>query len=104
VAYSLADFHKDYLKGRTLVVACPKLDVRQETYIEKLTALIDCAGVKSIRVMIMQVPCCRGLLQHAVKAAHRAKNRIPISCVIVGIQGDILSETPIEIGSVAALA
>ena len=104
VAYSLADFHKDYLKDKTLVIACPKLDERQEVYVDKLTALIDHAGVKSIRVMIMQVPCCRGLLQHVVEAAHRAKNKIPVGCVIVGIQGDVLGETPIRIDSAEVLA
>jgi NAD-dependent dihydropyrimidine dehydrogenase PreA subunit len=99
VAYSLADFHKDYLRNKTLVIACPKLDARQEVYAEKLTALIDQAEVKSIRVMIMQVPCCGGLLRQVIDAATRAKRSVPVSCVIVGITGDILSETPIEIES-----
>ena len=97
VAYACADFHKDYLKEKTLAIACPKLDARQEVYTEKLTALIDQAEVKSIRVMIMQVPCCNGLLRHVVDAAGRAKKRIPISCVVVGIGGEILGETPVAI-------
>jgi NAD-dependent dihydropyrimidine dehydrogenase PreA subunit len=96
VAFSNADFHKDFLKGRTLVIACPKLDARQEVYLEKLIALIDEAKVKSIRVAIMQVPCCRGLLQHVVEAANRAANKVPISCVIVGLQGEILNETVVS--------
>ena len=99
VAYALADFHKDYLRDKTLAIACPKLDVRQEIYAEKLTALIDQAEVKSIRVMIMQVPCCSGLLRQVIDGAGRAKRSVPVSAVIVGITGDILSETPIEIES-----
>jgi len=95
VAYALGDFHNE-LRGKTLAIACPKLDVRQETYIEKLTAFIDQARVKSIRVMIMQVPCCSGLLRHVVEAASRARRRVPVNCVIVGIRGEILSETPID--------
>lgn len=97
VAYALADFHREFLKDRTLAIACPKLDVRQEIYTEKLTALIDQAEVRSIRIMIMQVPCCSGLLRQVIEAASRAKRKVPISCVIVGIRGEILSETPIEI-------
>jgi len=97
VPFALPDFHKDYLRGRTLVIACPKLDARQEVYAEKLVALIDQAEVNSIRVMIMQVPCCSGLLRHVVDAASRAKKKVPISCVIVGISGEILSDTPIDI-------
>jgi ferredoxin len=102
VAYSHADFHKEYLKGRTLAVACPKLDSRQELYVEKLTALIDQAEVKSILVMIMQVPCCNGLLQLVVEAANRATRKVPITCLTIGIQGGVLKKTPIEIGAVEA--
>ena len=91
-AYSLADFHRDYLKDRTLVIACPKLDSNQEIYREKLTALIDQAGIRSVKVLIMQVPCCGGLLRHVVEAANRAERKIPVTCVVVGIQGEILRE------------
>jgi hypothetical protein len=104
VAYALSDFHRDFLRGRTLAIACPKLDSRQEIYLEKLAAFIDQAAVKSIRVMIMQVPCCSGLLRLVVEAAGRAKNKVPVSCVIVGLRGEILKEMPIEIESSAALA
>ncbi len=97
VPFAFADFHRDYLKGRTLAIACPKLDSRQEVYTEKLVAMIDQAEVRSIRIMIMQVPCCSGLLRHVVDAAGRAKRKVPISCVIVGISGEILSDTPIDI-------
>jgi len=96
VPFAFADFHRDYLKGHTLAIACPKLDSRQEVYTEKLAAMIDQAEVNSIRVMIMQVPCCSGLLRHVADAASRAKRKIPISCVIVGIGGEILSDTPIN--------
>lgn len=101
VAYSYADFHKDFLKDRTLTIACPKLDSNQEIYIEKLTALIDEAQVKSIRVMVMQVPCCNGLLRHVVEAARRATLKPPISCVVIGIRGEILNEIPVENRSTA---
>ncbi len=97
VAYSLADFHRDYLKDRTLAIACPKLDSNQEIYREKLTALIDQAGIRSIKVLIMQVPCCSGLLRLVLEAAGRAKRKIPISCIVVGIQGEILREDRVAV-------
>jgi NAD-dependent dihydropyrimidine dehydrogenase PreA subunit len=96
-AFSYGDFHKDFLKGKTLTIACPKLDAGQEVYQQKLTALIDQAEVKSIGVVIMQVPCCGGLLRHVVDAASRAKRRIPVRCVVVGLQGEILREQPVSI-------
>ena len=92
VAYSLGDFHKDYLKGKALGIACPKLDEGKEIYLEKLKALIDVAKINTLTVMIMQVPCCGGLLQLALQAADGAERKIPVKCVVVGIQGDILKE------------
>jgi len=96
VPFAYADFHKDFLKGRSLVIACPKLDARQEVYLEKLAVLIDQAEVKSITVLIMQVPCCGGLLHHVVEAANRARRKVPIRYVVVGLQGEILKEAQIQ--------
>jgi NAD-dependent dihydropyrimidine dehydrogenase PreA subunit len=104
VAYSLAGFHQNWLQGRTLAIACPKLDTNQETYLDKLTVLIDQAEIKSIKVMIMQVPCCRGLLRLVVDAANRARNSVPITCVVVGLQGEILQEAPVETGVLQQVA
>ncbi len=92
VAYSLGDFHKDYLKGKSLAIACPKLDEGQEEYAEKIASLIDDALINTLTVMIMQVPCCGGLLAIAKQGAERAKRKIPIKVIIVGLNGDILSE------------
>lgn len=96
VAYALADFHRDYLKGHTLAVACPKLDSNQEIYRDKLIALIDEAEVKSIKVMIMQVPCCGGLLRHVVDAVQQSRRKVPVTCVVVGIDGNIIREEPLQ--------
>lgn len=91
-AYALGDFHKNYLKGKVLAIACPKLDSEQEEYAEKITALIDEAKINTLTVMIMQVPCCSGLLRLAQVAASQAKRKIPLKCVVVGVQGDILKD------------
>jgi NAD-dependent dihydropyrimidine dehydrogenase PreA subunit len=92
VGYSIADFHKDYLKGRSIAIACPKLDSNTDIYIDKLTELIDEAEINSLTVMTMQVPCCSGLLLFAKKAAEKAKRKIPIKNIMVGIKGEILKE------------
>lgn len=92
VAYTYADFHKDWLKGKSLAIACPKLDDGQESYLEKVTALIDEAKINTLTVLTMEVPCCRGLLAIAQKAASEAKRKIPIKSVVVGIDGNKRSE------------
>lgn len=91
-AFTLGDFHKDYLKGKTLAIACPKLDSNQEIYKDKITALIDVAKINTLTVVIMQVPCCGGLLHLAKQAAQDADRKIPIKLVVVSVDGKILKE------------
>ncbi|MFA8341761.1 MAG: ATP-binding protein [Rhodothermaceae bacterium] len=91
-AFAHGDFHKDYLKDRTLAIACPKLDSGQEVYIEKVKAMIDQAKINTLTVMIMQVPCCGGLLRLAQQAVMEAERKIPLKVVVVGIDGGILKE------------
>jgi len=92
VAYTLGDFHKDYLKGKALAIACPKLDEGQDEYIEKIKSLIEDAKVNTITVMIMQVPCCYGLVNLVQEATQKVKRKIPIKNIVVSLQGEILSE------------
>jgi NAD-dependent dihydropyrimidine dehydrogenase PreA subunit len=92
VAYSLGNFHAKHLNKKSLVIACPKLDSNMEVYEQKLTALIDHAGVNTITVMIMEVPCCGGLMQLVQSAALKARRKVPVKAVQVGIQGQILAE------------
>jgi NAD-dependent dihydropyrimidine dehydrogenase PreA subunit len=91
-AFSLGAFHGKLLEGKTLAIACPKLDDGQEVYSEKLAALIDKAEVNTITVATMEVPCCTGLLVMAQRAAQAAKRKVPLKHVTVGVQGEIKGE------------
>jgi NAD-dependent dihydropyrimidine dehydrogenase PreA subunit len=91
-AFSLGHFHEKFLKGRTLGIACPKLDTHMEVYLEKLQALIEQAGINTLTVMVMEVPCCSGLLQIAKSAADRASRKVPVKSITVGTQGEIIKE------------
>lgn len=92
VAYALGGFHPEYLKGKSIAIACPKLDEGQDVYVEKIKSWLEDARINTLTVLIMQVPCCMGLLQLAQQAAQSAKRKVPIKYIIVGIQGDILTE------------
>lgn len=92
VAYALGGFHPEYLKGKAIAIACPKLDEGQEEYVEKIKSWLDDAKINTLTVMIMQVPCCRGLLAVAQEAAQRAERKVPIKTIVVGIRGEILAE------------
>jgi NAD-dependent dihydropyrimidine dehydrogenase PreA subunit len=93
VAFSLGNFHSDYLKGKTLAIACPKLDSNKDVYVEKITALIDSAQIDTITVMKMEVPCCGGLLQLAKMAMDNATRKVPIKLITIGIQGEVLESS-----------
>ncbi|HAH21053.1 MAG TPA: 4Fe-4S ferredoxin, partial [Candidatus Omnitrophica bacterium] len=92
VAYAAGDFHKEYLKGKSIAIGCPKLDEGQEVYSEKVTSLIDDAKINTLTVMTMQVPCCAGLVAIAQEGAGKAKRKIPIKSIVLSLQGEVLSE------------
>jgi hypothetical protein len=91
-AFALGAFHNDYLKGKSLAIACPKLDQGQDVYIEKVKALAEDAKINTLTVMIMQVPCCRGLAALATEALSKSSRKVPVKAVVVGMQGEVLSE------------
>ncbi|MBU1112655.1 MAG: 4Fe-4S dicluster domain-containing protein [Candidatus Omnitrophica bacterium] len=92
VAYSLGGFHAQYLLGKSLAIACPKLDSNKDVYIEKIKMLADQAKINTLTVMIMEVPCCGGLLALAKEGLSQAKRKVPLKLMVVGIKGDIMSE------------
>ena len=91
VPFAMANFHEEYLSGKTLAIACPKLDEGQEVYREKLTALIDEAQIHSLTVITMQVPCCSGLVRLAQAAVAAAQRKIPVKSIVISLQGEVLS-------------
>src|SRR3972149_438330 len=87
VGYALGGFHPEFLKEKSIAIACPKLDEGQEVYVEKIKSWIDDAKINTLTVLIMQVPCCMGLLNLAQQASQAAKRKVPIKNIVVGIQG-----------------
>ncbi len=96
VAYALGGYHQEHLQGKALAIACPKLDEGQDVYMEKITSWIDDAKINTLTVMIMQVPCCQGLLQLAIGALQKATRKVPVKCQVVSLEGEILSEEWID--------
>ncbi|MBP1728600.1 MAG: 4Fe-4S ferredoxin iron-sulfur binding domain protein [Deltaproteobacteria bacterium] len=88
VPFAYADFHKDYLAGKAVVIGCPKLDDNQ-FYLQKLTELFRNSSLQSITVMRMEVPCCGGIVMAARQALAASGKEIPFTEVTVGIRGEI---------------
>lgn len=86
VPFSYAGFHQNILAGRSLIIACPKLD-RTETYLQKLTEIIKHNDIKSLTVAVMEVPCCQGLIRLGRQALHDSGKRMPITVEVITIRG-----------------
>jgi len=91
VPYALPDFHSGYLKGRAVLVGCPKLD-NIEFYNEKLADIFRVSTPASITVMRMEVPCCGGIARAVVRARDEATPDVPVDIITVGIGGTVTSE------------
>ncbi|TYO98879.1 hypothetical protein EDC39_1042 [Geothermobacter ehrlichii] len=87
VPFAYAEFHRDFIKGKVLVNACPKLD-DTSPYIEKLTAMLKQNDIRSLTVTIMEVPCCRGLAMMAQQALQASGKDIPLEVVVIGVDGE----------------
>ncbi len=87
VPFAYPDFHSDFLKGRSLIIGCPKLD-DADFYVEKLTELIEKNNIKSISLVNMEVPCCFGLQRIVEKAIKRAGKDLSIEQTVITIRGE----------------
>ncbi len=87
-AVAYANLHADFIKGKIIAMACPKLD-DTESYVEKLAAMIAQNGFRSIDVVMMEVPCCAGLAHVVDEARQRAKSNVPITKTIIGLEGGL---------------
>lgn len=92
VAYAMGDYHKDYLKGNSLAIACPKLDEGQDVYLTKIKSWLEDAEINSLTVLVMQVPCCMGLVMLTQQALEQSSRKVPVKTMVVSLQGEILSE------------
>lgn len=90
-AFACGAFHQALLAGRKLVIACPKLDSGKEIYVDKIRALVEDSGAASITLAIMEVPCCGGLKRLVDEALAGASRQVPVSTVVVGIEGGSLT-------------
>lgn len=87
VPFAYANFHQDFLKGRAIVVGCPKLD-DVDAYIDKLAQIVRTADLRRIQVVYMEVPCCYGLVYIARKAMAAVGKDVPFETAVIGVKGE----------------
>lgn len=84
-------FHRDFLADRVIMMGCPKFD-DVNGYVQKFVEVFQEAEPKSIKLAIMEVPCCAGMRKIVEEALKQAGQNIPLEEVIVTARGEIKSE------------
>ncbi len=79
-------FHEDLLKGKVLMIGCPKFDDTEE-YVDRFTQIFSSADIKSITVAIMEVPCCSKMPAIVRAAMQRSGKQIPLETVVISRTG-----------------
>jgi Fe-S-cluster-containing hydrogenase component 2 len=81
-------FHRDFLADRVIMMGCPKFD-DVNGYIKKFVEVFQEAKPKSIKLAIMEVPCCAGMRMIVKEALKQAGQDIPVEEVVVSARGEI---------------
>jgi NAD-dependent dihydropyrimidine dehydrogenase PreA subunit len=90
VPFAYAGFHTELLRGKILIIFCPKLDADLDVYIEKLAEIFTRHIIKSVTVARMEVPCCGGVRYVVDRALEKAGKKIPVEEKTISIQGGII--------------
>lgn len=95
VPFAYANFHAELLKGKVVIIFCPKLDPDIQGYIEKLAGIFSQHAIRSITVAHMEVPCCSGVRYVVDKALEKSGKQIPVEELTITIDGNVrYGETP----------
>jgi hypothetical protein len=88
VAYP--NFHSDFLTGKVVLVGCPKFD-DAEAYIQKFKEIFKTADIKTLTVVVMEVPCCQGLPMMVQEGLKLSGKKVPVEKAVIGARGELLS-------------
>ncbi len=89
-AFAYPHFHGELLKGKVVLVGCPKFD-EVDMYVQKFRDIFATAELASVTIAIMEVPCCSGMRSIIQEALKRAGADIPVKEVVISTRGEILN-------------
>ncbi len=90
-AVAFPTLHRDLMKGKVVMMGCPKFDDVQE-YSGKFADIFRTADIKSVTTVVMEVPCCSGLPMIVKKGMVEANKEIPMEEVVLSTRGKILNK------------
>lgn len=89
------DVHWRYIRGRSVAIACPKLD-RSEGYVEKLAEIFVANNIPRVVILRMEVPCCGGLTAMVKAALERSSPKnLVVDEVTMSLEGEIIKTSRI---------
>ena len=94
--FAYPDFHRDFVQGKVVLVGCPKFD-DVESYVARFAEIFHVAGIRSITVVVMEVPCCASLPVLVERAMQKAEKRIPVEVVVLSTRGRILKRDELAV-------
>ncbi len=95
VAVAFPSLHRDLLKGKRVVMGCPKFD-NVQAYIDKFAQIFKQSGIRSITSVVMEVPCCASLPVIVRNGMEVAGAKIPMEEVVVSVRGKIMNKRPVQ--------
>jgi hypothetical protein len=87
--FAYPEFHRDFLKGKVVLIGCPKFDDVPQ-YVQRFTEIFSSAGIRSVTILVMEVPCCSGLPMIVRKGMAAAGKEIPTEEIVISAQGEII--------------
>jgi|WetSurMetagenome_2_1015567.scaffolds.fasta_scaffold00626_10 NAD-dependent dihydropyrimidine dehydrogenase PreA subunit len=88
-AFAYPAIQQEFIKGRAVLVGCPKLD-ETEPFVEKLAEILRQNEIQDIAVLHMTVPCCSQLARLVKKAVQQSGKDVPVKSYVVGIDGRLI--------------
>lgn len=89
VAVTYPSLQEDFMGQRIVMMGCPKFD-DTESYVEKFSDIFKTAGIKTVTILIMEVPCCSKMPGIVEKAIDLSGATIPVEKVVISTKGVIL--------------
>lgn len=86
-AVAVQNFQEKYLAGKTVMMGCPKFD-DADGYVQKFAEILSTCNIKSLTVLIMEVPCCSAMNVIIKKALEVAGIAIPVEQITISTRGE----------------
>jgi ferredoxin len=88
-AVAFPTLHRDLLKGKVVLMGCPKFDETDE-YVKRFADIFKTADINSVTTVVMEVPCCAGLPSIVKKGMAASGKTVPVSEITISVRGSVL--------------